>query len=57
MSIRLLTTIAAGAAGLCLATPLSAADSGVTKQLNDNIRKQARAESTACRAFSTPIWT
>jgi hypothetical protein len=47
MSIRLLITIAAGTAGLCFAAPLAAADSGVTKQLNDNIRKQARAESTA----------
>ena len=47
MSIRLLITIAAGIAGLCFAAPLAAADSGVTKQLNDNIRKQARAESTA----------
>ena len=51
MSIRLLTIIAAGVAGLGLATPLSAADSEVTKQLNDNIQKQARAESTAWRGL------
>ncbi|MHC4246717.1 MAG: hypothetical protein ACYSUU_07945, partial [Planctomycetota bacterium] len=51
MSIRLLTIIAAGVTGLCLAEPLAAADTGVTKQLNDNIRKQARAESTAWRGL------
>ena len=44
MSIRLLTIIASG---LCLTAPIAAADSAVTRQLNDNIRKQARAESTA----------
>ena len=43
MLIRLLVSLLAG---LCLTGSLTAADTSVTKSLNDNIRKQAREEST-----------
>ena len=43
MLTRLLVSLTAA---LCLTGSLTAADTSVTKSLNDNIRKQAREEST-----------